>query len=532
MKTSAASSHSEAPESTDSVDNLVASGLSLRPYQQQAIDGVFAAWTETDRVVGVAPTGSGKTIQFAHIAARRYGAGRVLILVHRDELLDQARDKIFRAVGLVADKEKADDYASLTSDIVVASVQTLSRRDRLNRFPPNHFATTIIDEAHHALAASYQGILERFNGDQVLGVTATPDRGDKKDLAAYFEKVAFEITLTELIEAGWLCPIKVRTIPLTIDIREVTMRGGDYSDEEVAQALNPVLQELAQAIKEHARERKTLIFLPLVRTSYQFAEILRLHGLAAEAVCGESPDRKEILGRFSAGQTQILCNAMLLTEGYDEPSIDCVVSLRPTTIRSLFAQQVGRGTRIHPGKENLLLLDFLWLSREHNLIRPASLIAKDEVQQVQIEAQLGAADGDLLKAEGLASAEREAALKARLDERRHEKGSEVDLLELASCWHAPDLLNYDPVFVWERRELTEKQRSILQRNGVDLVLVRDRGHASALISALFAHLETIPATDKQKRYLRFLGHPDPSGLTKRQVGRWIAEHQLTKSALT
>jgi superfamily II DNA or RNA helicase len=130
---------------------------------------------------------------------------------------------------------------------------------------------------------------------------------------------------------------------------------------------------------------------------------------------------------------------MLLTEGYDEPSIDCVICLRPTTIRSLFAQMIGRGTRIHPGKGNLLLLDFLWLSREHNLVKPASLIARDEAEQAQIDAQLWAADGDLLEAESLASAEREAALRQRLDDRRLEKGSEIDLLELATKWRAPSL---------------------------------------------------------------------------------------------
>jgi len=307
------------------------------------------------------------------------------------------------------------------------------------------------------------------------------------------------------------------------------MRAGDFSDEQLAEAIEPLLHELAAAIKEHALERKSLVFLPLVRTCYQFAEILRTHGLAAEAVCGESNNRKEILARFSSGQTRVLANSMLLTEGYDEPSIDCVVCLRPTTIRSLFAQQVGRGTRIHPGKENLLLLDFLWLSREHNLVRPASLIAKDEVQQAEIEAQLGAAEGDLLEAEGLASAEREAALKARLDERRTLKGSEVDLLELASRWHAPDLLNYSPTFAWERKALTEKQIVILQRNGVDLALVRDRGHASVILNSLFVHLEREPATEKQKRYCRFLGHPNPRELTKRQAGRWIKEHKTQLS---
>jgi len=155
------------------------------------------------------------------------------------------------------------------------------------------------------------------------------------------------------------------------------------------------LHELADAICMHVAERKTLIFTPLVRTADQFAEILRAHGLAAESICGESPDRKGILGRFASGETGVLCNAMLLTEGYDEPSIDCVICLRPTAIRSLYAQMVGRGTRTLDGKENLLLLDFLWLSRVHDLVGPASLIAKDEAEAVEIRAQLRTTNGDL-----------------------------------------------------------------------------------------------------------------------------------------
>src|SRR6516164_3212087 len=503
--------------------------MELRPYQEHSINSVLTKWTEFDRLLGVAPTGSGKTIKFAHVASHRIGSGPVLILAHRDELLQQAADKINRAVGLVVDKEKAEQRAELESNIVLGSVQTLSRRTRLDRFPRSHFSTVIVDEAHRTLADSYLRILEHFGGAKVLGVTATPDRDDKRDLARFYEDIAFEISLTEMIKAGWLCPIKIRTVPLQIDITEVGIRGGDYSEEELAVALEPALQELVEAIKERVADRKTLIFLPLVRTSYQFADILHQHGLAAEAICGESTDRKEILGRFATGKTQILCNAMLIAEGYDQPSIDCVICLRPTTIRSLYAQMVGRGTRIHPGKENLLLLDFLWLSREHNLVKPASLIARDEAEQREIEAQLGRADGDLLEADALASAEREAALKRLLDERRIEQGSEVDLLELAERWHAPDLLSYSPTFDWERRELTEKQRTVLQGNGVDLGLVRDRGHASTLISALFTYLEREPATEKQKRYLRFLGHPNPWQLTKREAGRWIKQRKAQLS---
>jgi superfamily II DNA or RNA helicase len=505
------------------------STFELRPYQEKAVAAVLAKWNQCDRVLLIQPTAAGKTIEFANIAKHRLDAGPVLILAHRDELINQACDKIRRAVGLITDREKAEQRADLASDIVVASVQTLARDHRLERFAPDHFATIIVDECHRTLSPSYLKILEYFGVAKVVGVTATPDRGDRRSLSQFYEDVAYEISITDLIRAKWLCPIKIKTVPLEIDISKVGMRAGDYSDEELGAALEPVLQELAQAIKVHADDRKSLIFLPLVATSYQFAGILREHGLAAEAICGESPDRKEILARFSSGETRTLCNAMLLVEGYDEPSIDSVICLRPTTIRSLYAQQIGRGTRIHPGKENLLVLDFLWLSREHSLIRPASLIARDEVHHHEIEAQLGRADGDLLEAESQAAAEREAALKRRIEERRHEKGSEIDLLELANRWHAPDVIDYVPTFRWEYQTPSEKQIVILERNGVDLSLVRDRGHATVILSSLFHYLEHEPASEKQKRYCRFLGHPNPLILTKREAGRWIAEHKA-KSA--
>jgi superfamily II DNA or RNA helicase len=499
--------------------------MELRPYQQQAVNSVLNKWNECDRLLGVAPTGSGKTIKFAHIAAARSRTSRVLILAHRDELIDQARDKLFRACQLPTSKEKAEDRADLNAGVVVASVQTLSRNPRLMRFAPDHFRTVIVDEAHRTLAETYLGILSHFGSAKVLGVTATPDRGDRRSLGRYYEDIAFEISLTDMIRAGWLCPIKVKTVPLEIDISQVGLRGGDYSEPELAIALEPLLQELAAAIREYVLDRKTLIFLLLVRTSDQFATILTQHGLAAEAICGESPDRKEILSRFASGETQILCNAMLLVEGYDEPSIDCVICLRPTTIRSLYAQQVGRGTRIHPGKENLLLLDFLWLSREHNLVKPASLIAKDEEQAAEITAHLAKADGDLLQAERDAQAQREAALKRRLERQRERQGSEVDLLELANRWQAPDIIGYAPTFGWERRPLSEKQVTILERNGVDLALVQNRGHASVILSSLFAFKEQEPASEKQRWYCHYLGHPDPWHLTKPEASRWIAVHK-------
>jgi superfamily II DNA or RNA helicase len=499
--------------------------MELRPYQSQAVNSVLSKWTEFDRLLGVAPTGSGKTIVFGNVSKERIKTGRVLILAHRDELLDQAQNKLWRACQLGSSKEKANDHADLDAAVVVASVQTLSRNNRLGRFSSDHFRTVIVDEAHRTLAESYLRILNHFNGAQALGVTATPDRGDARSLSRFYQDIAFEISLLDLIRERWLCPIRIKTVPLEIDISKVGMRGGDYSEEELAIALEPLLQELAQAIRLHVADRKTLIFLPLVRSSYQFAEILRQHGLAAEAICGESPDRKEILQQFTSGETRVLCNAMLLVEGYDEPSIDCVICLRPTTIRSLYAQMVGRGTRIWDGKENLLLLDFLWLSRTHNLVQPASLIAKTEEEQEQIAQALAQGNGDLLQAVVDATAAREAALARRLKAQREAHGSEIDLLELAQRWQAPDIVNYRPTFGWECKEPTEKQMAFLVRNGVEPALIRSRGHASVMLSSLFAFKDREPATEKQKRYCSYLGHPHPWELTKPEAARWIAAHR-------
>jgi superfamily II DNA or RNA helicase len=500
----------------------------LRDYQQQAIDAVPRKWEdeEFDRLLGVAPTGSGKTIIFAHIAnARAQDGGRVLILAHRDELIEQSRDKLFRACELLTSKEKASDFADLDAGVVVASVQTLSRTHRLQRFGSDHFRTVIVDEAHHTLANSYLRILHHFGTAKMLGVTATPDRGDRRSLGQFYEDIAFEISMLDLIKDHWLCPIRIKTVPLEIDISAVGMRAGDYSEEELAQTIEPMLHELAEAISQHVAERKTLIFTPLVRTADQFAAILQEHGLAAESICGESPDRKEILSRFASGETGVLCNAMLLTEGYDEPSINCVICLRPTTIRSLYAQMIGRGTRIHTSKENLLLLDFLWLSRTHDLVGPASLIAKDEAEAAEITAQLRTVSGDLAAAESAMQREREAALARKLVARRKLHGSEVDLLELAQRWHAPTILDYAPTFRWERQPLTAKQIAVLTYNGINLALVRNRGHASVILSNLFAFKEREPATEKQKWFCHYHGHPNPWNLTKREAARWIQQHK-------
>ncbi len=354
--------------------------MKLRPYQQEAVDAIFKAWDYDDfqKTLLVLPTGCGKTICFSKVAEQALDNGddRVLILAHREELLKQAQDKIKVSTGIDCCFEKAGETAvGSMFPITCASVQTLMSERRLNRFAPNHYDKIIIDEAHHALSDSYQNILNYFSSAKVLGVTATPDRGDKRNLGKYFDNIAYQYPIQQAIKEGYLSKIVVQTIPLKIDLQKVKTSVGDYSADDLGSALNPYLEEIAKHIP---RDRKTLIFLPLIATSKQMVSYLRALGIKAEHIDGTSQDREEILARYSRGDFDVLCNSMLLTEGFDDPSIDCVVCLRPTKIRSLYAQIIGRGTRIAPNKKNLLVLDFLWQTAKHDLCHVSHLIAENE----------------------------------------------------------------------------------------------------------------------------------------------------------
>lgn len=311
----------------------------LRPYQGEAVAAIEDEWKKgVKRTLLVLPTGTGKTICFAKVTEDCVRMGdRVLILAHRGELLDQARDKIAKATGLGCSIEKAEE-SCLDSffRVTVGSVQTLMRPSRLERFKPDYFNTIIIDEAHHALSPSYRNVLDYFDKAKVLGVTATPERGDLKNLGEVFDTLAYEYRITQAIKQGYLCRIKALTIPLKLDISKVGISAGDYKVGEIGTALDPYLDQIADQMAEHCMNRKTVVFLPLIATSQKFRDILNDRGFRAAEVNGESMDRAEILADFEAGKYNVLCNSMLLTEGWDCPSVDCIVVLRPTKVRGLY----------------------------------------------------------------------------------------------------------------------------------------------------------------------------------------------------
>lgn len=501
--------------------------MELRPYQQQAKDAIFSEWKNgVKKTLLVLPTGCGKTIVFAKVAEECVkGGSRVLILAHRGELLDQAADKIGKSTGLGCATEKAEQTClGSWFRIVVGSVQSMMREKRLNQFPNDYFNTIIIDEAHHCISDSYQKVLRHFPDAEVLGVTATPDRGDMQNLGTVFESLAYEYTLPKAIKEGYLSPIKAVTIPLKIDMSAVGVQAGDFKSGDIATALDPYLESIAEEMEKYCSNKKTVVFLPLVKTSQKFRDILNNHGFKAAEVNGDSKDRAEILEAFDKDQYNVLCNSMLLTEGWDCPSVDCIVVLRPTKVRSLYCQMVGRGTRLSPetNKDHLLLLDFLWHTERHELCHPASLICESaEVAQKMTENMEKDAGCviDIEEAEKTASedvvAQREEALAKQLSEMKRRKKRLVDPLQFEMSIQAEDLSGYVPAFGWEMAPPSEGQKKTLEKLGILPDAIENAGKASKILDRLDRRRREGLTTPKQIRFLESRGF--------QHVGTWQFE---------
>lgn len=498
--------------------------MELRPYQQEARESIQNEWSNgTKRTLLVLPTGTGKTIVFSKVIEDRVRLGeRVLVLAHRGELLDQASEKLEKSTGLKTALEKAE-HTSLSSffRVVVGSVQTLQREKRLSQFPKDYFDTIIIDEAHHAISDGYQRVLEHFEKSNVLGVTATPDRGDMRNLGSYFESLAYEYKLPEAIRSGYLSPIKALTLPLQIDLSSVSQQAGDFKTRDLGTALDPYLESIANEMVKHCKDKKTVVFLPLVATSQKFKDLLNEKGFKAAEVNGESKDRTEILEDFENDKYNVLCNSMLLTEGWDCPSVDCVVVLRPTKVRSLYSQMVGRGTRLFPGKDHLLLLDFLWHTERHELCHPAHLItSSDEVAKKMTEnVEKSELPLDIMeqvdRAEKDVVSEREEALAKQLGEMKRRKKKLVDPLQFEMSIQAEDLSSYVPAFGVEFGPPSHEQLETLEKFGILPDSVENAGKASKLIDRLLKRKEQGLSTPKQIRFLEQRGF--------QHVGTWQFE---------
>ncbi|APR76164.1 DNA helicase [Minicystis rosea] len=353
---------------------MPADAPALRPYQRAAIDAVIAARKSgARRLVVCLPTGAGKTVIFSHLA--RLARRQVIVLAHREELLTQAADKIARALGDPAAVaiEQADRRAPGSAKVVVCSIRSLHERRLADVIRDRDIGLVVYDECHHAAAEDNQRVLRQlgafdpaWNGT-LLGFTATTARGDGIGLEKVFERIVYTRTLPEMIDDGYLVPLRGFRIETAADLTRVTAGGVDFREEELAEAVD--IEErnalVARSIQELARDRRTIAFCVTVGHAKNLAQALRLLGVPAGVIHGEMPSdrRAEVLAAFREGRISVLTNVAVLTEGFDDPEVSCVAMARPTRSEGLYAQCVGRGTRLFPGKKDCLILDFADVSR-------------------------------------------------------------------------------------------------------------------------------------------------------------------------
>jgi superfamily II DNA or RNA helicase len=338
--------------------------FSLRPYQQEALDSVIKfANNGVNRQLVVLPTGAGKTVIFSHLPIIKSDSLPMLVLAHRGELLDQARNKIMASnPNLSVEIEQAERKAGY-ADVVVASVATLGRNNtpRIMAYPQNYFKSIVIDEAHHAAAPSYRRIIDYFDCNFILGVTATPQRSDSTRLVDVFEEIVYYKSIQDLIEDKWLCPLVGYRVKTNTDLSEVEIVNGDYAQAKLEDAVdNPERNaSIVAAYFNLAMDEKALVFASGVRHAENLALSFRQASVEAEVIVGTTPqeERNSILARFAEGTLKVVVNVGVLTEGFDEPSVQAIILAKPTRSTLLYTQIVGRGTRLHESKEHCKIID-------------------------------------------------------------------------------------------------------------------------------------------------------------------------------
>lgn len=520
--------------------------ITPHPYQQECIDAVIKDFAEFKKLLLVVPTGGGKSFIFSKVAHHFVEKGeRTLILANREELIDQAIEEFYEATGIRPEREQSNSRASQNSPAVVGSIQTL-QGSRLERWSNDHFGLVVFDEAHFSINKESQNVLQYFDG-KVLGVTATPNRSDKRNLGEYYEKISKEIIIWDLIRDGYLCPIKFQTVPIKIDLSNVKQGknayGADFNEHDLSDAMEPYFREIALAIKERAAWRRTLVFLPLIETSKKFAAICNEIGLSARHIDGGSPDRTELKQDFKAGKFEVLCNAMLLSYGYNDRGIDCIVNLRLTQSISLYWQIMGRGTRSWPGKENLLMLECLWQHAKHGLIRPAHLVAKSEAEaqeMMEIAENGGQKTFDLHELQTEAGISREEKLRRELEKNSKRNGYSIDAAEF--CLNSKNFndAEYEPVMGYEAAPVSTGQLQVLSKYSINPASITCRGHADRIIGLIQERVMQKKCSPAQLRTLIKMGHPDPHNASPGAAGLYISkpeyrnkirmEHEQRKAA--
>jgi superfamily II DNA or RNA helicase len=494
----------------------------LRDYQEECRDAVLAAlgekpwWdgqSETFRstLINLATSG-GKTVIAGAIIFAVRDRGKCLFLADTDELCNQPRKKFYRLFGMHAALEKAGDKASMMSDVVIGSAQTFARENRLQRFPADHFKYIFVDEAHRGSDRNKK-ITDYFTAAKIIGQTATAFRAKLADLSDYYEHVAFELGVFDLIDEGYNTPLKVLTLPVSVDLSRVHQSmsaeagGMDYNKEELDTTIAPYYEKICELVLKHAVGKHIICYLPLIKSSQAFVKIAVKMGIKAEHVDGNSPNRHFLLDQFDKGNIQLLSNSSLLTTGWDCPRCDCLLNLAPTRSAGLFRQKAGRIGRVLPGvidgienrderkrriaasaKPDALILDLLWQTERFGLMGPADLIAanSEEKEAIQMRIRRLTAAEDLQDVTSAVQEEREEALRVALEEAAKKRTMLTDAVELiAAVLHGRKVLTYEPVVNWERKPVSPKQKEWLEKQGIDPATAKDRGHVSKLMDLLF-----------------------------------------------
>lgn len=467
-------------------------------------------WRDLNSTLVVAPTGCGKTVIFADII-RRMQPMKAMVIAHREELIWQAREKIFRVTGLECSIEMSELWAHddliTKAPVILSTVQTQNSRSgylkRMSRFNPMEFGVLILDECHHSTALTYKNIIYYYtkNPDlRVLGVTATPDRTDEEALGKIFQSVAYDYEILDAINEGWLVPVEQQFIFVDgLDYSHVRTTAGDLNGADLSAVMEQEsnLQGVAGSSIEILGSRKAIVFAASVKQAEIISNIFNRHrpGMS-DWVCGKTDkeSRRAILSRFETGGLQVVCNCGVLTEGFDNPSVEVIVMARPTKSRSLYAQMCGRAMRPLPAlvdgldedeerrqaiaespKPSMLIVDFVGNSGRHKLMSSADILGgkvKDTVLQRAIaKAKKSGTPVNMTEA---IKEEEEAEQKEFLERKRQEEARKARLV--ARVRFSKHSVNpFDALEIvperergWDKgRVLSEKQKAILLKQGID-----------------------------------------------------------------
>ena len=537
--------------------------LKLRPYQVEACEQILKAFETKTSVLYVLATGLGKTLIFANLINHFRKTGRIMVVAHREELITQAQNKIEDVTGCVGDVEMAGRWASnhelYKTDVVISTIQTqnASRGGRMTRFNPDEFSLLITDEAHHCVSDSWSAVIKHYSQNpklKVLGCTATPDRFDEEALGQIFQAVAYEYDIKDGIEDGWLVPVEQYSkIIAGLDYSQIRTTAGDLNGQDLAAVLEneEIPHAFVDGIIEATGDRKTLIFAASVVQAEMMTEIFNRPNRkpdSAEFVCGTTQKdlRRDIVDRFAKDKFQYLVNVGCFTEGFDCPDIKVIAVARPTKSRSLYAQMIGRGTRVltetdidqfpteelrrdaifKSDKSFLTVLDFVGNSGRHKLICPADILGGNYSDDVVALANENATkhSNETKKPVNIATelqqAEREIAHRAAMRDDAEARNHLLLRAKFSTAKVNPfDVLDIDPVREqsWHKGRLpTKGQLAFLQEKcGVNTDGLSFT-HAHQMINEIIRRRQEGQCTFKMAAQLKKNGFPPD--LTFEQAG--------------